>query len=58
VPAVVKVKVKFAPGLRVPESNDAGPDVDVAVCAVESLFVHVTESPVLMVSEAGVNAKF
>ena len=42
-PAVVNVRLKLAPGAIVPESN--APFVLVAVCAVESLFIHVTVPP-------------
>jgi hypothetical protein len=46
VPAVENVWLNFPPGAIVPESNDAL--LAVAVCAVESLFVHVTVPPTEM----------
>lgn len=49
VPAVSNVNEKVPSVFRVPESNDAGPLVDVAVCGAPSRLVHVTVSPTSMV---------
>src|SRR5215213_8986170 len=56
-PALLKVCVYLCPGLNRPESNDL-PLLAVAVCAVESLLIHLTFVPRLMVMWAGLKLKF
>src|SRR5215213_6714832 len=56
-PALLKVCVYLCPGLNRPESNDL-PLLAVAVCAVESLLIHLTFVPRLMVMLAGLKRKF
>src|SRR5215213_7384577 len=55
-PALLKVCVYLCPGLNRPESNDL-PLLAVAVCAVESLLIHLTFVPRLMVMRAGLKLK-
>ena len=55
---MLNVKVKVAPPESVPESNDTGPLVELAVCDDPSLFVQVTESPTSIVRVEGLKAKF
>jgi hypothetical protein len=52
------VKLKVLPGAILPESNDVGPEVEVTVWVVESLFVHVTVVPTVTVRGVGEKAKF
>jgi hypothetical protein len=52
----VKVKVNVPLLDILPESKDAGPLVEVAVCVAPSLFVQVTESPVSIVRLEGPKA--
>src|SRR5215211_6075233 len=56
-PALLKVCVYLCPGLNRPESNDL-PLLAVAVCAVESLLIHLTLVPRLMVMLDGWKLKF
>ena len=55
---MLNVKVKIAPPESVPESNDTGPLVELAVCDAPSLFVQVMESPTSIVRVEGLKAKF
>src|SRR5829696_8507306 len=56
-PALLKVCVYLCPGPNRPESNDL-PLLAVAVWAVESLLIHLTFVPRLMVMWAGLKLKF
>src|SRR5215218_9282630 len=56
-PALLKVCVYLCPLPNRPESNDL-PLLAVAVCAVESLLIHLTLVPRLMVMWAGLKLKF
>src|SRR5215203_2409574 len=56
-PALLKVCVYLCPLPKRPESNDR-PLLAVAVCAVESLLIHLTFVPRLMVMWAGLKLKF
>lgn len=52
------MKVKLFPGSNLPESNEAGPEVEVTVWVVESLFVQVMVVPTSTVIGVGLNTKF
>jgi hypothetical protein len=56
VPAVWKANENWLPGATTPEFQPGASDVD--VCEVESLFVHVTVVPTVILSSPGANARF
>ncbi len=57
VPTVSNVNENVSPVARLPESNDAGPLVEVAVWEKLSRLVQVTVSPTSMVRSSGLNRK-